>query len=698
MEEYIIAVDTGGTFTDCVIVSNNGQVTVGKSHSTPPDFSEGVLESVRITAEKIGLSLEHLLPRTIQFIHGTTVTTNAMVERRGVKVGFLTTLGHKDVLHIMRIMGRTAGMPVHQLQLSKTTKPEAIVPKQLIEEIPERVDYKGYVIAPLDIDKSRKAIKRLLDQNVKAIAISLLWSFKNPRHEQILKQLVTEMAPEVAVSLSSEIVPKIGEYERGATTVINSYTSPLLSGYVNRLYAGLSAKGLKTQLLIMQSIGGLMPASEAERLSVTTLMSGPAGGVMGAKFLGNKYAHSNIICTDVGGTTFDVGLVVNGEPVISSTTVMNQYNLSLPMIDIVSIGAGGGSIAKVDVGSTLLVGPESAGARPGPVCYGIGGTEPTVTDADVVLGFIDPDYFLDGKVKLYKDKAIEAIREKIAKPLGLTVEEAAAGIVEIANSHMADLIRKMSIERGYDPRDFIIYLYGGAGPTHGTAYGRDLGVKEMIVPLGETAAVFSAFGISSSDISHVYEISDPAVAPWSIKQVSDNFRNLEEKALTQMLKENIQNEDIRLDRWVEMRYKGQVHQVDVPFPGGEINENVLKRVIMEFEARYEALYGKGSAFKEGGIELVSYRVNSYGKLPKPSIEAKRANQVGEYLVITNRSVYWRELGGYMDTKIYRGNINSFKDPIVGPSVIELPTTSIPVYPGQTVQVDPLGSLIIRNAV
>ncbi|MGG2200992.1 MULTISPECIES: hydantoinase/oxoprolinase family protein [Paenibacillus] len=698
VEEYIVAVDTGGTFTDCVIVNSKGQVTVGKSHSTPPDFSEGVLESVRVTAEKIGLTLEQLLPRTIQFIHGTTVTTNAMVERRGVKVGFLTTVGHKDVLHMMRIMGRTAGMPVHQLQLSKTSKPEAIVPKQLIEEVYERVDYKGNVIAPLDLEHSRKAIQRLLDQDVKAIAISLLWSFKNPEHEQILKKLVKELAPEMTVSLSSEIVPKIGEYERSATTVINSYTSPLLSGYVNKLYEGLSSKGLKTQLLIMQSIGGLMPANEAERLSVTTLMSGPAGGVMGAKFLGNKYGHANVICTDVGGTTFDVGLVVNGEPVISSTTEMNQYTLSLPMIDIVSIGAGGGSIAKVDVGSTLLVGPDSAGARPGPVCYGKGGTEPTVTDADVVLGFIDPDYFLDGKVKLYKDKAVEAIREKIAIPLGLSVEDAAAGIVEIANSHMADLIRKMSIERGYDPRDFIIYLYGGAGPTHGTAYGRDLGVKEMIVPLGETAAVYSAFGISSSDISHVYEISDPAVAPWNVKQVQDNFLYLEDKAITQLLEENVKNEHIRLDRWVEMRYKGQVHQVDVPFPSGAIHEQALSQVVVEFESRYETLYGKGSAFKEGGIELVSYRVNAYGKLPKPSLEAKTANEAEQQLVITNRSVYWKELGGYRDTTIYRGNLASYKDLIAGPSVIELPTTTIPVYPGQTVQVDSLGSLIIHNSV
>lgn len=697
MEEYIVAVDTGGTFTDCVIVRSGGQVTVGKSHSTPPDFSEGVMDSVRVTANKIGLTLEQLLSQTSQFIHGTTVTTNAMVQRRGVSVGFLTTMGHKDALHIMRIMGRTAGMPVHQLQLSKTFKPDPIVPKQFIEEIPERIDYKGEIIVPLDLEASRRAIQRLLDRGIKAIAVSLLWSFKNDLHEKQLKALIEEMAPTVAVSLSSEIVPKIGEYERSATTVVNSYTSPLLTGYVRNLYESLKSKGLKSELLIMQSIGGLMPATEVARLSVTTLMSGPAGGVMGAKFLGQIYNHKNIICTDVGGTTFDVGLVVNGDPVISSTSVMNQYTLSLPMIDIVSIGAGGGSIARVDVGSTLHVGPESAGANPGPVCYGKGGTEPTVTDADVVLGFIDPDYFLDGAVKLDKEKARQAIEEKIAKPLGMSVEEAAAGIVEIANSHMADLIRKMSIERGYDPRDFIIYLYGGAGPTHGTAYGRDLGVKEMIIPLGETAAVFSAFGISSSDISHVYEISDPSVAPWNSEQIAKNFENLELKAVNQLINENVQQQHVRLDRWVEMRYKGQVHQVDVPFPNGAVTDVVLKQVITDFEQRYESLYGKGSAFTLGGIELVSYRVNAYGKLPKPSVEAETKNDADAVMVI-HRPVYWKELGGYVETKVYRGNLKSFNEEIVGPSVIELPTTTIPVYPGQKITADHLGSLIIRNSL
>jgi N-methylhydantoinase A len=696
--EFIVAVDTGGTFTDCVIVNKNGQITVGKSHSTPPDFSNGVIQSVRVTAEKIGLTLEQLLSKTVQFIHGTTVTTNAMIERRGVKVGFLTTLGHKDALHIMRIMGRTAGMPVHQLQLSKTFKPEAIVPKSLIGEITERVDYKGNVVVPLDIEQSRKVIQNLLNQGVEAIALSLLWSFKNPDHEKKVKEIIQEMAPDIPVSISSEIVPKIGEYERSATTVINSYTAPLLAGYVEKLQSKLNDNGLKSPLLIMQSIGGLMHANEANRLSVTTLMSGPAGGVMGAKFLGQLYGYNNIICTDVGGTTFDVGLIVNKEPVISSTSVMNQYNLSLPMIDIESIGSGGGSIARVDVGSTLHVGPESAGARPGPVCYGKGGTEPTVTDADVILGFIDPDYFLDGTVKLYKEKAFEAISDKIAKPLGLSVEEAAAGIVEIANSQMADLIRKMSIERGYDPRDFSLFLYGGAGPTHGTAYGRDLGVKEMIVPLGETAAVFSAFGISSSDISHVFEISDPVVAPWKKEEVSDNFIKLENKAIEQLLMEHILEENIQLDRWVEMRYKGQVHQVDVPFPIGAITENVLSKVISEFENRYETLYGKGAAFKEGGIELVSYRVNSYGKLPKPSVEANLVKDGVNNLLETNRPVYWREVGGYVDTKVYRGDIRNLDGIVVGPAIIELPTTTLPVYPGQTVTVDQLGSLVIRSQI
>lgn len=682
-----IGVDTGGTFSDLVYLTDDGRFEVAKRPSTPADFSVGILD----VAESIGGRA--VLEDVQYFYHGTTVATNAMITGNGVKLGFITTAGHRDMLPMMRIIGRSAGQTETELkQYSYTDKPAPIVPKTRIQEIQERVGFRGRVVMPLNEDSVRRAVRAFAEAGVEAIAVCLLWSFMNPAHEQRVREIIVEEAPGMHVSLSSEIAPAIHEYERAATTVVNAYLAPVLSDYLDHLAERLAERGLRAPLYVMQSLGGVMRTSDVEQRTVNTLESGPAGGVIAARFLGDALGHKNIICADVGGTSFDVGLLVEGNPVVTSTSVVNGYSLLVPSIDIVSIGAGGGSIARAELGR-LLVGPQSAGADPGPACYGKGGTYPTVTDADVVLGYIDPDYFLGGHIKLDRDLAAQAIAHHVAEPLGMSIHEAAAGIVEIANHHMSDLIRKMTIERGYDPRDFVVYAYGGAGPLHGAAFGREIGAEEVIFPLGPLASAFSALGLATSDLVAVAQLSDPALAPFDLATLNARFSDLDRQATARVTGQQ-SGHGVRVQRTLELRYKGQVHQVDTPVPNGELTADDLNRILVDFEHRYEQLYGRGSGYRPAGVELQTYRVAATAQVSVTALP--------EHLGATNgvtgqrttvEDIYWPELHGMARTDVYR-------DPtphtvINGPAVIRLTTTTALVLPNQTARVDNYGNIRIR---
>ncbi len=680
-----IGVDTGGTFTDLVLLRDDGSIEIAKRPSTPPDFAKGVIDVV----EDVGP--QELVRATHLFYHGTTVATNAMITGSGAKIGFLTTAGHRDALPMMRIIGRSAGRSETELkQYAYTDKPSPIVPKTRIKEIAERVDHRGAVIVPLNEDSARRAVRELLAEGVEAIAICFLWSFKNPDHERRVREIALEEAPGLHVSISSEIVPAIGEYERSATTAINAYLAPLLTEYLKNLERELVERQLGGSLYVMQSMGGAMRADAAEARAVNTLVSGPAGGVIAARFLGSRLGHSNIICADVGGTSFDVGLIVDGEPPLTSTTDVNQYTLLVPTIDIVSIGAGGGSIAWVDLGR-LRVGPHSAGADPGPACYGRGGEHPTLTDADVVLGYIDPDYFLGGKIKLDRDLAEKAIRDKIAEPHGMSVPDAAAGVIEIANHHMSDLMRKMTIERGYDPRDFVVYAFGGAGPLHGAAFGRELGVREIIFPLGNIASAFSALGLAVSDLTAVSQTSDLALAPFDPERVNGLFERLEREAVESFVN-GAPPEEVSLQRILELRYKGQVHQVDTPVPAGRLGPAELEGVIADFERRYEKLYGRGSGFREAGVELVTYRVLASVRVQETAIKGVDEGGRDPAPARTGRQpVFWRELGEEAETDFYGDGLRPGME-FAGPAVIRLEATTALVHPGQLARVDALGNI------
>jgi len=686
-----IGVDTGGTFTDLVYLRDNGELEISKLPSTPADFSQGVINVIDAIDEG-----RELLKHLDYFYHGTTVATNAMITGSGAKIGFITTMGHRDILPIMRIIGRSAGKSESELkQYSYSSKPVPIVPKSRIMEVHERIDYKGAVVVSLNEDSARKAVRNLVELGVEAIGVCFLWSFKNRSHEQRMREIIKEEAPGLHVSISCDIAPAMREYERSATTAVNAHIAPLLTSYLGELQEKLRARGLKSPVYVMQSMGGSMLASDADRRSVNTLASGPAGGVVASKFLGKMLGHQNIICADVGGTSFDVGLVVDGEPVITSTSTIRQYTLLAPTIDIVSIGAGGGSIGWVDHGR-LKVGPQSAGADPGPACYGRGGENPTVTDADVVLGYIDPDYFLGGQFKLDRALAEKAIEEKVARPLNMSVRDAASGMIEIANHHMSDLIRKMTIERGYDPREFVVYGFGGAGPLHGGAFGRELGVKEVIFPLGNIASAFSALGLAVSDLTTVTQLSDLALAPFDLEVFENHFEAIEEEAIKNLTAGGTGKGKTTLQRIVELRYKGQVHQVDTPVPMGKITNDVLDKVLQEFEARYERLFGRGSGFREAGIELVTYRVLGTTRVQDVSIqEVKQGGADPTSARIGVESLYWRELGEEAKTCIYGDDLRPGML-FDGPAIIRFKSTTGLIHPGQRARMDSYGNIRISD--
>lgn len=697
---FLVGTDTGGTFTDCVVVGQDGELKVGKAPSTPGDFAQGVLDSLTNTLET-GNGNGHAaaeLGDANAFLHGATVALNAILTRRGAKVGLLTTRGHRDSLFFMRATGRVAGLSISEVyDYPNTGKPEPIVPKYLIEEIDERVDYKGAVVVALNEERARQSIRRLVAQGVEAIAISLLWCFKNDAHEQRLAELVREEAPDMPVAVASEIVPKSGEYERGATTVMNAYTVPLVSDYVRHLEAGLRKRDLKSPMLVMQTSGGVLRADEVLSRPVYTLNSGPAGGVIGARYLGSHLGHDNIVCTDVGGTSFDVGLVVDGEPVMTPTVIVNQYRLALPSVDVVSIGAGGGSIARI-VGDRMQVGPESAGAVPGPLCFDRGGTEPTVTDADVLLGYIDPEYFLAGQFRLRADLAERAFREKLAEPLGLDLHEAAAGVVEIASQNMADLVRRETIGRGYDPRDFVLYAYGGAGPLHATLYGRELGAQAIVVPFGGLAPVFSAFGIATADMVHIEELSDPQIAPFDVERILESLERLGRETRDRLIRQGVEEQNVVHTFTAEMRYVKQVFEVSVGLTLDRLRSAGAEGLEQDFEAAYENLYGKGSGFREAGIELVTLRVSAVGRshirpnLPRTSKGAPDPSRAQR----GSRSVFWRDLDGYAETPVFDGHALAAGHRIEGPAMVEERATAIPLHPGQQLEVDEMGNLIITE--
>lgn len=696
--QLYVGVDTGGTFTDVVVMDGSGRVVTNKAPTTPHALEEGVFAALTLIADERGETLRTMLAQVVSFGHGTTQATNALIERRGTSTGLLTTRGFGDTILIQRLMGFTAGTPTELLgEFSARAYPEPLVPRQLIAEIPERVDSSGRVLLPLDEEVARAEIRRLVEGGAEAFAVSLLWSFTNPAHERRLRELITEIAGDTAyVSLSSEVNPVLGEYERTATTVLNSYLGPTVERYLERLESVLREAGLTGRFSVLNSIGGVMSASDAAQRAVLLLASGPTGGVLGSQYLAAELGHPNVITTDMGGTSFDVGLVVDGRPVVSAVTEVAKYHVAAPMVNITAIGAGGGSIAEV-VSGELRVGPASAGAYPGPVCYRRGGTKVTVTDADVVLGVVDPDTFLGGRMSLDKKGAEEAIRTQIAEPLGLPVVEAAAGIKRIVDSRMADTLRELTVGRGLDPRDFVLYAYGGAGPMHCAGFGADLGVGTIIVPA--TSMAHSAYGALAADICHSAERSylfqsrpgNPApAADFDPARIDEIFAELEASTRAQVEADGVAAADTAIERTIDVRYRMQTHELIVPVAGTAIDAVALTEIVDHFERLYEDTYGKGAGFREAGVELTTFRVNAIGRTPKPTFGEHGASGSG---VRRARPVYDVRVGAWAESAVLDWH-DLTSTPTAGPVVVEHPTTTVYVDSGQSVALDAVGNLVI----
>ena len=696
---YILGVDTGGTFTDTVVTDEEGNRIVSKSATTPDAPEEGVLDSLEKAAGKVDVTLEELLSETEAFYHGTTLVTNAIVEQTGCDVGIITTQGFTDEIHIGQTKTRTAGLSRREIQhYAALDKPDPMVPKPLIKGVEERVDYKGEQVVPLDDDDARDAIGELLERDVDAISVSLLWSFVNPTHEQRIGELIREMSDEsVYVSLSSDIAPRLGEYSRGASTLINSYTGPILSSYSDSLSARLREHGLEAPIYLMQSNGGVVPLADERDYAVKAIDSGPAGGIAGGQFLGGHLDQENIICTDVGGTSFDVGMIVDGEPKTVTQQIINKHTLHQTAVDIESIGSGGGSIAWVDDSGQIHVGPESAGADPGPACYGEGGERPTVTDADLVLGYLDPDYFLDGDKALSVEEARAAMREHVAGPLGVSVEEAAAGVFRIVNSHMADLLHKMTIERGYDPRRFSLFAYGGAGPVHASFYGAELGVDSLAVPLSEVSSVYSAFGIASSDIMHVEEVTDTVTEPFDADEINETLSTLAADAQRRITSERDANPtDIEFDYTADMRYADQVNELEVRLPDRDLSPEETSTLGDRFEDVYERRYGAEATYGGSEIEIVTFRVTARLPTPDPVVAEASERREQSPLVWKTREVFWGSDDGWLDTDTYRGRDLTVGARASGPALLQMPQTTISVRPDQIAIVDRYENVQIKD--
>jgi N-methylhydantoinase A len=690
---YIIGTDIGGTFTDCVIMDKEGHLNIGKALSTPGDFSKGCTDSIEATTSANNLDLDEVIRKASIFALGTTIAENAIITRGGARTGLLTTKGFEDTILMMRGgLGRVTGLTEFEIShVTHTRKPVPIVPRSLIEGITERTDSQGKVLVPLNNDSVVHAIKTLNSKNVDSLAVCLLWSFKNNSHELEIKRTIEQIAKDKFVTVSSEFVPIMGEYERMSTTVLNAYVGPVVSQSIESLASKLVSKGFHGHFFVMYSHGGLLPSKAASSNAVGLVEGGPVAGLVGTIQLGQLVQEPNIVAADMGGTTFKVGIIKEGEAIRAREPSIAQYPIASPRLDIVSIGAGGGSIAWIEPYTGLLkVGPRSAGAKPGPISYELGGTEPTVTDADLICGYLNPDYFLGGRMKLNKALAEKGVEKHIASKLGVSVVKAADGIRKIAEAQAADLIRKVTIERGFDPREFTMFAYGGAGAIHADDIARELSVKKIVVPA--TASVHCALGLITSDVVHEYVLSDPLSAPADPKRFARNLQQLEEKALRELSEDGFSRKENNIDLrfGVDVRYRRQVHEVTTPisFDGSSVTEESLESVVDTFEKLYEGQYGKGSGYRPAGIEFVTFRLTAIGNMKKPVIAREQVTnaQNTEDALKGKREVYFGSEEVEI-AKIYEFGKLKAGAIISGPAIIETPVTSIPIKLGHQGEMD-----------
>jgi N-methylhydantoinase A len=673
-KSYVIGVDSGGTFTDAVVIGDDGVVAMGKALTTDRR-STGVLDAIRAAVGE----LDSRVLRSARVIsHGTTAGINTLLTFTGARVGLLMTSGFEDTIPIAR-GDKTQGVSAEVFSRPILwEKPPLLMPRSCIRGVTERIDAHGDVVVELDEAHAVRAIEALRHQGVEAVGICLLWAIRNDTHERRLAELVREHMPGVPICLSSEIAPRIGEYERALTVMLNSYITPKVSNYLLDLDDRLRDEGFDGELLIMHSAGGVQRVESLAARPINTLKSGPVGGLSASIKLGELLGHRNVICTDAGGTSFEVGLVVDGQAQYAARPMIGRYTLATAMADIESIGTGGGSIVWIDPDTrSLRVGPQSAAANPGPACYGRGGTTPTVTDAAVVLGYIE-QLGRDLRVDV---GAAEAAVATVGEPLGLSVVAAAEGILDIANTQIADLIRRVTVQRGHDTRDFALYAFGGAAPQYAGRYAAEIDVAEVIVPAA--AAVFSAYGAVASDAHATVTTDAPQPFPPSASWVASEFEMLEARLSTELGGES---ERLVKKRYLRLRFRRQVHELRVPVPDF-LSDGDMAAVAASFLGLYEQEFGPGSSTAISAIELVGPGIDAFLPLGQP--RPRFGNQGDSGSVGVRRAWF---AGTWADCPVHTLKTVGEGETVHGPAFIDLVTTTTVIYPGQSATVDALGNI------
>jgi N-methylhydantoinase A len=680
----IIGIDIGGTFTDVVgFDTNGGRLHVTKVSSTPENhalgFKRGLDKIIRMSDCKVeeitGLS------------HGTTVGTNAILERKGAKIGILTTKGFEDVL----VIGRQKRSDMYDLFIDPET-PLFLAPRRRTIGVTERVDSKGRILVKLAREEVERASDSLInDHGVESIAVSYLFSFLNPEHEKQTRAILSERHPEIRASLSSTIDPRFREYERLCLAAFDAYIGPVIENYLKNIQEEIGDYAIEAELHVMQSRGGITGADTVLEKAVSTILSGPAAGVVGCNFVGQTTGEKNLMTMDMGGTSCDAALIQEGKPLLTMEGKVDKYPLRLPMLDVNTIGAGGGGIAWIDMAGGLRVGPISAGANPGPACYGLGGDQPTVTDASLVLGYLNPRYFAGGEFDLQPQLAEQSMKEKIANPLKVGVLEAARGIHRIINSKMADQLRLISVGKGQDPRKFALMAIGGAGPVHAGKVAEQLSIKRVIVPM--SPGVLSAFGLLVADIEHDHAKTVAIKADQANPvTLNETFKELDAICSQKMEKDKIPLSKVRTAYYAEMRYVGQAYEIEVPMPHGRVTQQSIGEVVMRFHQGHEAIYGHHDV--ESPVEFVSFRAVQTYSPPKPSLPRLTIKGTLADAQKGKREAYFEGRNRPIQTPIY----NRWKLPlggkIKGPAIIEQEDTTTVIYPGHEAHLDDFGNVVI----
>jgi N-methylhydantoinase A len=685
-------IDIGGTFTDCVLLDSDGRVFAGKASTTRGDLLEGFFNAIHAAALAAGRTGADAIREVRDLAHGTTVATNIMVQNAGARVGLLTTRGHADAVTIQRSAGRIVGVPTTEiLDLLAADKPHPLVDRTCIVEIDERVDVDGDVIARLDPTQVESAIAELVAQGVDAVAIAYLWSFRNARHENESRDVIARSHPGLFLSISHEVSPSWGEYERSMTAVINSYVGIETGDYLGRMRDELTERGYLGSVAIMESTGGVADPLSASRFPVRLILSGPAGALVASADLAAELELPNVITSDMGGTSFDVGLVIAGSIVRTDRTTVGRYEIQLPSVDVRSIGSGGGSIAWVDdISGGLRVGPRSAAAMPGPAAYGRGGTEPTVTDADLVLGYLDPDFFLGGALKLDRDAAAAAVKQ-LAPRLGVDVFAAAAGIRRVVDSQMADAIRLLTLAQGHDPRDFTIFAFGGAGPVHAADYARELGITRVVVPRANVASAWSAYGAASADAVVVEQHVEVISEPFDMRYAREVLADLRSRCEERLRDEGAVAGAISLTFTATMKYRLQIHALDIELELDTASDTLITL----FEHHYEERYGQGSGYRAAGIEITGVACRAAGQ--RSQRPAATTAPVQGDLAVGERFAYWPSEGRQLPTRVFRGEHLHPGWRAEGPAVLDLPHTTVVIPPGDVGHVDRFQNVVLELA-